>query len=72
MELELKFNENMGLKLKFNRMKMKLTQKELADKTGISRYYLSALERGKATNPSILVMKKISEVLKIDVQELFF
>jgi putative transcriptional regulator len=62
----------MGLKLKFRRMERKLTQQELADKVGISRYYLSALERNKVKNPSIQVMKKISEILEMTVQELFF
>lgn len=62
----------MGLKLKFKRMERKLTQQELADKVGISRYYLSALERDKCKNPSIELMKKIAEILETPVQELFF
>ncbi|HDK7140039.1 TPA: helix-turn-helix transcriptional regulator [Clostridium botulinum] len=62
----------MGLKIKFKRMEKGFTQQELADKVRISRYYLSAIERDKAKNPSITVMKKIAELLETPVQELFF
>ncbi|KAA8673392.1 helix-turn-helix transcriptional regulator [Clostridium sp. HV4-5-A1G] len=60
------------MRLKVRRIEKRLTQCELADKIGISRYYLSALERGKAKNPSIAVMKAISKELDTPVQELFF
>ncbi|WP_102399508.1 helix-turn-helix transcriptional regulator [Haloimpatiens massiliensis] len=62
----------MGLKLKLKRIEKGFKQGELAEKVGISRYYLSALENGRAKNPSILVMKKISEILETSVEELFF
>lgn len=62
----------MGLKLKLKRIERGFKQGEFAEMVGISRYYLSALERGKATNPSIPVMKKISILLETPVQELFF
>lgn len=61
-----------GIKIKINRIKKGVTQTELANRIGISRYYLSALERGKAKNPSIKVMRKLSEELGESVQELFF
>ncbi|MFA9397225.1 MAG: helix-turn-helix transcriptional regulator [Clostridiaceae bacterium] len=61
-----------GLKIKVKRTEKEITQQELANRVGMSRYYLSALERGKATNPSIEKMKKISEILNVDVKELFF
>ncbi|MTK13256.1 MAG: helix-turn-helix transcriptional regulator [Clostridiaceae bacterium] len=62
----------MGLKLKLKRIEKGFKQCELAEKLGVSRYYLSALERGKCKNPSIDLMKKISELLETSVQELFF
>ncbi|EDS76413.1 HTH-type transcriptional regulator SinR [Clostridium botulinum C str. Eklund] len=62
----------MGLKLKIKRIEKGIKQKDLAKEIGISRYYLSALENGRANNPSIPVMKKISEILEVTVQELFF
>jgi putative transcriptional regulator len=62
----------MATKLKIGRTKSDLKQYELAEKLGISRYYLSALERGKYKNPSIELMKKISKILEMPVQDLFF
>ncbi len=64
--------DKLGLNLKIKRIEKGYTQIELSKKLGISRYYLSALERGKATNPSLELMKKISNVLNVTVQELFF
>lgn len=61
-----------NLKLKFKRMELGLTQQELADKVGISRYYLSCLELGKNTNPSNKLMQKLATELGSTVQELFF
>jgi putative transcriptional regulator len=62
----------MGLKLKLKRIEKGFKQIELAEQIGISRYYLSGLERDKIKNPNIEVMKKISKVLEVSVQELFF
>lgn len=62
----------MGIKLKIKRIEKGIKQYELAEKVGISRYYLSALERGKAKNPSITVIKAISKELDTPVEELFF
>lgn len=62
----------MGLRLKLKRIEKGYTQIELARKSGISRYYLSALERGKSNNPSMGLMKKISGILQVPVEELFF
>ena len=62
----------MGLKLKLKRIEKGFTQCELAEKIGVSRYSLSALERGKVKNTNLEVNKKISEILETPVQELFF
>lgn len=62
----------MGLKLKLKRIEKGFKQIELAEQIGISRYYLSGLERDKIKNPNIEVMKKISKVLEVSAQELFF
>ncbi|MCW6111625.1 helix-turn-helix transcriptional regulator [Clostridium sporogenes] len=62
----------MGIKIKVRRTEKMMKQKELAKEVGISIQYLNALENGRANNPSIPVMKKISEILEIPVQELFF
>lgn len=61
-----------GMKIKLKRIEKKFKQYEMAEKIGISREYLRRIENNTAKNPSIGVMKKISEVLEISVQELFF
>lgn len=62
----------MGLALKIKRLKKGYKQYELANKVGISRYYLNALENGRANNPSIQIMKNLAAVLDTTVEELFF
>jgi len=42
------------------RKKMKLTQQQLADKTGINRADISKLENG-TTNPTIALLQRIAE-----------
>ena len=59
-------------KLKLKRIEKGFKQCELAEKVGISRYSLSALERGKVKRPNLEVIKKISEILETPAQELFF
>ncbi|HFL2584286.1 TPA: helix-turn-helix transcriptional regulator [Clostridioides difficile] len=46
----------MGINLKIFRIKKCLKQQELADRVGISRYYLSSLERGKAMALKIIAL----------------
>ena len=62
----------MGLKLKIKRIEKGIKQCELAERVGISRYSLSALERDKIKSPKLEVMKKIAKALDTTVQELFF
>jgi putative transcriptional regulator len=53
------------------RNKANLTQKEVADKIGISRAAYSNIENGKR-NPSYKVMKKIAVLFNTSVDEIFF
>lgn len=62
----------MGLNLKIARIKKKITQKELAEIVGISREQIVALENGRATNPNLDTIKKISKALDVSPLELFF
>lgn len=39
---------------------------ELAQISGVSKSYISYIERGLQKNPSIIVLKKISEALNIE------
>lgn len=49
----------------------KLSQKELSERVGISRPYLSKIETGKAM-PTMPIALKISNALKKDVKTIFF
>ncbi|MNI08857.1 HTH-type transcriptional regulator SinR [compost metagenome] len=46
------------------------TLSELSERTGISKSYLSNIERNLKQNPSIHVMEKIAKVLKVDLKSL--
>ena len=54
------------------RKKKNLTLYELSKRTGISRTYLRNLENNKQFNPTMLILKKISEVLEVEIKDLFY
>ena len=60
----------MGNKIVYYREKTGLSQQTLAQKVGISRQYLSKIEKDKA-NPSYNIVLKISNVLGQDVNQIF-
>ena len=62
----------MGKKIKIARILADKTQEQLSKETGISKEYISMLERGITKNPSLEVMKKLSYALDISVIDLFF
>lgn len=61
--------DNIGQKIKSERLKRSLKQLDLAKKAGISNTYLSDIEVGRTT-PSIKTLMKIAEVLEIDYIDL--
>jgi putative transcriptional regulator len=67
-----KGSDKMVTNLKLARIKKGMKQKDLAQKVGITSQYLMNLEKGKSKNPSIMIMKKLSEELECSVEELFF
>lgn len=60
--------DEFGQKVRDRRIKEGLSQQELADKIGISRNYLSQIERGQATNLSWQVREKLSSVLGLKAE----
>lgn len=52
-----------GTRVRERRLEEGLSQDELAQKAGISRNYLSEIERGQATNLSWQVVQRLSEAL---------
>lgn len=59
-------------KIKKYREKRKQTIADLAEKSGLSKSYISLLENGYRKNPSQEAMQKIAECLGKSVQAVFF
>jgi putative transcriptional regulator len=57
-------------KVQERRARTGLTQEELAQKTGVSRQTIIAIEKGNYT-PSVLLALKLAGVFKLPVEELF-
>ncbi len=53
-----------------SRTKAGLTQEELAEKVGVTRQTIIAIERGNYT-PSVLLALKLAEVFSVKVETLF-
>jgi transcriptional regulator with XRE-family HTH domain len=60
---------NLGLNIKFARIKLKIRQGELAEKIGITICSLSQIEAGKQS-PSMTTLEKIAAGLNTTVSEL--
>lgn len=56
--------EKLGKNIKKARKKAKLTQEQLAEKTGVHVSYISRIERG-VVNPSTEVIENIVKALKV-------
>ena len=61
----------LGAKIQKLRQEKGLSLTQLAEKTEISKSYLSYIERNIQTNPSIEVLGKLSTALDVDLQTLF-
>ena len=62
--------KSFGLKLKTYRSERSLSLDNLERKTGISKGYLSQLERGAKSNPGIDVVKKLARGLGVHIGDL--
>lgn len=60
-----------NLKLKAARAAMDMSQQELADKVGVSRQTINAIEKGDY-NPTIQLCKSICKILGKTLDELFW
>ncbi|CAM5733467.1 helix-turn-helix domain-containing protein [Bacillus circulans] len=59
-----------GAKIKALRIKKGFSINELSDKSGVSKSYLSYIERGIQKNPSLQVLTKLAHTLETNVEEL--
>ena len=53
------------------RIKKYMTLTQLSSITGLTSGYLSLLERGIKTNPSLITMKKIADALECKIADIF-
>ena len=61
--------DDFGNKVRERRVEEGLSQEKLAQAVGISRNYLSQIERGQATNLSWQVMERLTSVLGLKVEQ---
>ncbi len=62
----------MGYRIRELREEMKMTQEELADKSGVSRGTISALENGSMRNTTSKTLLKLAQALNTSVECIFF
>lgn len=62
--------KELGRQVLMRRKELDLTQGELAEKAGISRNYVSLIERGEARNVSVNVLHELATVLGTTPAEL--
>lgn len=62
----------MGYKIKELREAMKMTQEELAEKSGVSRGTISALENGIDRTTTSKTLVKLAQALDTTVDGIFF
>ena len=62
----------MGYKIREAREEQRMTQEELAAKSGVSRSTIIAMESGQAKNYMMSTLLKVAHALGKTVDELFF
>ena len=62
----------MGYRIKEVREAKKMTQEELAEKSGVSRGTISALENGAVRTTTTKTLVNIARALEVSVDQIFF
>ena len=62
------FNRAIGIQIRDTRVKLKLTQAELADKLGLDYQYISRLERGQIS-PTLFWLYDLCIALEISIED---
>lgn len=62
-----KYNKNFGSFIREIRISNDIGQRDLAQKIGVAASYLNDIEKNKRSAPKIHIIKKISSILKIDL-----
>lgn len=62
--------KTLGIGIMLHRRKNKINQTDFASRAGISRNYLSMIERGEAQNLSVDVLHRLAEAMEADTCQL--
>lgn len=62
----------MGYRIKELRDQARLTQEELAKKSGVSRAIISSLESGRETSTTMKTLSKLARALNTSLDQLFY
>ena len=62
----------MGYKIKEVREEKRMTQEELAEKSGVSLSTIVALEKGTMNDVKMSTLQKLASAMDTTVQEIFF
>ena len=62
----------MGIKIKERREELRMTQEELAQKSGVSRQTISSIETGKYENVLVGTLAAIATALETTVDKIFY
>ncbi len=60
----------LGEWIRVSRMQQSMSQRELADRSGLSRSYLCDIERGRGAQPSVQTLDKLAAALGVSRMEL--
>lgn len=63
-------SKQLGMRIAYLRKRRRLSQEELAFRSGIHKNYLSGLENG-SRNPTLKVLSRIASALETDLSDLF-
>ncbi|MFD1020290.1 helix-turn-helix domain-containing protein [Thalassobacillus hwangdonensis] len=59
-----------GRRLKELRLDKGISLSELSRRSGVSKSYISNIERGVQKNPSLIVLRKLSKTLDVTIEQL--
>jgi transcriptional regulator with XRE-family HTH domain len=66
---EIAYLRDFGLRLRLLRVARHLGQGDLAERSGLSRVYIGALERG-VNGPNLIVLRRLAQALDLTTAEL--
>ena len=66
----MKAQEQLGMRIKYLRQKLKWSQEDLALNANVNKNYISDLENGRR-NPSLEILERIAIAFDISLAELF-